>query len=54
MENNLDAMVAMSSEFYYWMTVVFIFLVHTGFCVYEMGAGRRANRGYTQSTTQIS
>ncbi len=28
-------------EFYYWVTVVMMFLIHVGFCVYETGVSRR-------------
>jgi ammonium transporter, Amt family len=35
------------TEFYYWVTVVFMFLIHVGFCVYEVGASRRKNLQHT-------
>ncbi len=31
------------TEFYYWMTVVLMFLIHVGFCTYEVGVSRRKN-----------
>ena len=31
------------TEFYYWVTVVFMFLIHVGFCTYEVGVSRRKN-----------
>jgi ammonia channel protein AmtB len=31
------------TEFYYWMTVVIMFLIHVGFCTYEVGVSRRKN-----------
>ena len=35
------------TEFYYWVTVVFMFLIHVGFCMYEVGASRRKNHLHT-------
>jgi ammonia channel protein AmtB len=35
------------TEFYYWMTVVIMFLIHVGFCMYEVGASRRRNHMHT-------
>jgi ammonia channel protein AmtB len=31
------------TEFYYWTTVVIMFLIHVGFCTYEVGVSRRKN-----------
>ena len=31
------------TEFYYFVTVVFMFLIHIGFCTYEVGVSRRKN-----------
>lgn len=31
------------SEFYYWVTVVMMFLIHVGFATYEVGVSRRKN-----------
>jgi ammonia channel protein AmtB len=31
------------TEFYYWVTVVLMFLIHVGFCTYEVGVSRRKN-----------
>src|SRR5690606_14704528 len=47
MGNNLDALTTLFSEFYYWVTVVFMFLIHVGFCVYEVGVSRRRNHLHT-------
>lgn len=47
MGNNLDALTTLFSEFYYWVTVVFMFLIHVGFCVYEVGASRWRNHLHT-------
>ena len=30
MGNNLDALTTVFTEFYYWVTVVFMFLIHVG------------------------
>ena len=35
------------TEFYYWVTIVFMFLIHVGFCMYEVGASRRKNHMHT-------
>ena len=43
MGSNIDAIITVFTEFYYWVTVVFMFLIHVGFCMYEVGASRRRN-----------
>jgi ammonia channel protein AmtB len=47
MGNNLDALTTIFTEFYYWVTVVIMFLIHVGFCVYEVGSSRRRNHLHT-------
>jgi ammonium transporter, Amt family len=47
MGNNLDALTTVFTEFYYWVTVPFMFLIHVGFCMYEVGASRRRNHMHT-------
>ncbi len=47
MGNNLDALTTIFTEFYYWVTVVFMFLIHVGFCLYEVSASRRRNHLHT-------
>lgn len=47
MGNNLDALTTIFTEFYYWVTVVFMFLIHVGFCLYEVAASRRRNHMHT-------
>jgi Amt family ammonium transporter len=47
MGNNLDALTTVFTEFYYWVTVVFMFLIHVGFCMYEVGVSRRRNHLHT-------
>lgn len=47
MDGNLNALTTIFTEFYYWVTVVFMFLIHVGFCMYEVGASRRKNHMHT-------
>ncbi len=47
MGNNLDAITTVFTEFYYWVTIVFMFLIHVGFCMYEVGATRYRNHLHT-------
>ena len=47
MGSNIDALTTIFTEFYYWVTVVFMFLIHVGFCMYEVGASRRRNHLHT-------
>lgn len=47
MDGNLNALTTVFTEFYYWVTVVFMFLIHVGFCLYEVGASRRKNHMHT-------
>ena len=47
MVGNLDALTTVFTEFYYWVIVVFMFLIHVGFCMYEVGASRRKNHLHT-------
>ncbi|HAN60850.1 MAG TPA: hypothetical protein DCQ11_08315, partial [Gammaproteobacteria bacterium] len=39
-DNELSALNTIFTEFYYWVTVVLMFLIHVGFCMYEVGASR--------------
>ena len=43
MDNAVTALQVIFTEFYYWVTVVFMFLIHVGFCTYEVGVSRRKN-----------
>jgi ammonium transporter, Amt family len=43
MGDQLSALTTVFTEFYYWVTVVIMFLIHVGFCMYEVGASRRRN-----------
>ncbi|NNJ76679.1 MAG: ammonium transporter [Anderseniella sp.] len=47
MGSNIDALTTVFTEFYYWVTVVMMFLIHVGFCMYEVGASRRRNHMHT-------
>ena len=47
MGNNLDALTTVFTEFYYWLTVALMFLIHVGFCMYEVGVSRRRNHMHT-------
>ena len=47
MGDNLSALTTLFTEFYYWVTVVIMFLIHVGFCMYEVGASRRRNHLHT-------
>jgi Amt family ammonium transporter len=38
-----DSLNVLFTEFYYWVTVVFMFLIHAGFALYEAAVGRRKN-----------
>jgi len=47
MDNELTALGIIFTEFYYWLTVVIMFLIHVGFCMYEVGASRHKNHMHT-------
>ena len=47
MGNNLDALTTVFTEFYFWITLPLMFLIHVGFCMYEVGASRRRNHMHT-------
>jgi Amt family ammonium transporter len=44
MDNELNALTVIFTEFYYWVTVVMMFLIHVGFCLYEVGVSREKNK----------
>jgi Amt family ammonium transporter len=46
-ESQLEALQIIFTEFYYWVTVVFMFFIHVGFCMYEVGATREKNKHHT-------
>ena len=43
MDTEFTALNVIFTEFYYWVTVVMMFLIHVGFCTYEVGVSRRKN-----------
>lgn len=47
MDDELSALSTLFTEFYYWVTVVFMFLIHVGFATYEVGVARRKNLQHT-------
>ena len=47
MDNELAALGIIFTEFYYWLTVVIMFFIHVGFCMYEVGASRHKNHMHT-------
>jgi ammonium transporter, Amt family len=47
MDDQLGALTTIFTEIYYWITVVFMFLIHVGFCMYEVGASRRKHMMHT-------
>ena len=47
MDNELTSLITIFTEFYYWVTVVFMFLIHVGFCMYAVGASRYKNHTHT-------
>ncbi|MDQ3576760.1 MAG: ammonium transporter [Actinomycetota bacterium] len=47
MGEELGALNVIFTEFYFWVTVVMMFLIHVGFAVYEVGVARRKNVRHT-------
>ena len=47
MDTDIGALTVIFTEFYYWITVPLMFLIHIGFCMYEVGASRHKNRMHT-------
>ena len=47
MDSDINATITVFTEFYYWLTVALMFLIHVGFCMYEVGASRRRNHVHT-------
>jgi ammonia channel protein AmtB len=43
MDQGLTALQVLFTETYYWITIVMMFLIHVGFCTYEVGVSRRKN-----------
>ena len=47
MDTDIGALTVIFTEFYYWVTVPLMFLIHVGFCMYEVGATRHKNHLHT-------
>ena len=47
MDTEIGALIILWTEEYYWITVWLMFLIHVGFCTYEVGASRRKNLQHT-------
>ena len=47
MDTEIGALTVLFTEYYYWTMVVFMFLIHVGFCVYEVAASRQKNMMHT-------
>ena len=47
MDNEVTAINVIFTEFYYWVTVVVMYFIHIGFCMYEVGASRVKNHKHT-------
>ncbi len=47
MDTDIGALMVIFTEFYYWVTVFLMFLIHVGFCMYEVGASRVKNHMHT-------
>jgi len=43
MNDELGAFTVIFTEFYYWVMIVLMFLIHVGFCLYEVGVCRPKN-----------
>ena len=55
MDDQLGALTVIFTEFYYWVTVVLMFLIHVGFCMYEVGASRYKHHQHTlMKNTMVS
>jgi ammonia channel protein AmtB len=46
-DSDIGALTTIFTEFYYWVTVVLMFLIHVGFCMYEVGVSRHKNHLHT-------
>jgi Amt family ammonium transporter len=41
MDSDIGALTVIFTEMYYWVTVVMMFLIHVGFCMYEVSVSRQ-------------
>jgi len=46
-DSNIAALTTIFTEFYYWITIPLMFLIHVGFCMYEVGVSRYKNHQHT-------
>ncbi len=47
MNTEISALSVVFTEFYYWMTIPLMFLIHAGFCLYEVAASRQKHMHQT-------
>ena len=47
MDTDIGALTVIVTEMYYWLTVVIMFFIHIGFCMYEVSASRYKNHLHT-------
>jgi ammonium transporter, Amt family len=47
MDTDIGALTVIFTEFYYWVTIALMFLIHVGFCMYEVAASRAKNTLHT-------
>jgi len=47
MDTEIGSLTIIFTEFYYWITVVLMFFIHVGFCMYEVGSSRQKNHMHT-------
>ena len=47
MNTDIGALTVIFTEFYYWLTVALMFLIHVGFCLYEVAVSRHRNMMHT-------
>ncbi len=47
MSDELKSLITIFTEFYYWITIVLMFLIHVGFSLYEVGVSRQKNMLHT-------
>ena len=47
MDTEIGSLTILFTEFYFWVTVVFMFFIHVGFCMYEVGSSRQKNHMHT-------
>ncbi len=47
MTDSLSSLTVIFTEFYYWVTIPLMFLIHVGFCMYEVAISRRKNHLHT-------